>query len=239
MSKKNLPIFVAILAVAIIAGLLAYFGSHSEPRYQGRTLNQWLDQAFQAMEAPDANPEHPERSPKWLESQSALLHMGTNAIPFLLDDLLAPKSKFETGVSHLARNPVLKNVLGRALDERLRGLSSSATQNMIDKRIRATTGFSLLGTNANSAYPLLIQLASGKDEDTRLWGFLAFAATKPPEKIFIPVAIGLFNDPDEVISVTGAAEMSELYPDAAKTNGVYDKYPDLRPANTNQPVLIN
>jgi hypothetical protein len=219
----------------LICWLATYYGTAREPQYQGRSLSEWLEQA-QIAYAKCPDQEHPERDPAYLVCKVAINQMGTNCIPFLLDDLLAKESKLRQEISSLAKRPALASILTRNWAHKLRMVEADGEHHTMRLRIHALFGFEALEQNAKYAEPALVKLTTDADRDRRFWGYVAFADTKPTKEVFLPVAICLMKDPDEEIRTIAAGTIQSLYPEEAERLGVYAAFPDLRP-QTNQIVM--
>ena len=198
---KHLRVIGVIGAILLAGLLIVFFGTAREPQYKDRTLTEWLQQA-QAAWSKCADPDHPERDPAYLACKIAVNQMGTNTIPFLLDDLLATESTLKPKIAALARQPVIANVLPRTWRGALQDAVFADKGNTIQRRVQATLGFALLEANANVAEPVLLKLIKDENRDKRFWGYCAFAAAKPAKEIFVPVAIRLLKDSDEEIRNT-------------------------------------
>ncbi len=234
---KRLPIIAIILAMILICWLMTCYGAAREPQYQGRTLSEWLEQA-QTAYVKCADHEHPERDPEYLVCKVAINQMGTNCLPFLLDDLLAKESKIRPEISALARQPAVASLLTRKWTEKLRMIEVKGKNSTLQLHIYALYGFAALEENAKPAEPALLKLTGGTDRDQRFWGFCAFATTKPAKEVFLPVAIRLMKDPDEEIRTTSAGTIQNLYPEEAERAGVYAAFPELRPGATNHVIYM-
>src|SRR5579863_7186021 len=84
--SKLLRVSLFGLAVFLAAGLIVYLCIPKEPRYQGRTLSQWM--ADFTATSPSPTPD-----PKREAAAHAVYQIGTNAIPWLLRWASAKDSK--------------------------------------------------------------------------------------------------------------------------------------------------
>lgn len=122
---------VYTVLIAALAALMVYALRTREPVYQGKRLSEWMDRA-----ASDGNQAEID------EAVAAIRHIGTNGIPFLLDELQA-------------RDPLWVKALGRVdgrLPFNLDLPSAGARVN------RAIGGFVILGEGAAPAIPKLTEL---------------------------------------------------------------------------------
>src|ERR1700742_2623184 len=146
----------AIAVMFIVAGMIVYFIRHFEPRYDGQTLTQWLDHVRKtSLELEDS--EHPELNSDWVTCRHAVCQMGTNAIPFLLDDLECKDSKVEPRASHLMHLKTVRSILPRKWYYSIDQIFLLKRMEPLKNRMRGVMGFWVLGTNASPAYPKLIE----------------------------------------------------------------------------------
>jgi len=236
---RHLKLAGLALAALLAGCLMVYFylGTAREPQYQGRSLSDWIKQAENSLTASD-DPEHPERNPRWMECRIAVQHMGTNALPFLIDDLLVEKSKIKPWLSARARGPVFSSVTPKKWRNELQQLVNADQQRVLKQHLLALNGFALLARDARPVEPVLIKLAKDKNREKRFWGFCALTCTKPPKEVFMPAAALLLKDSDEGIRENAAATLQSLYPDEAEKAGVYAMFPDLKPSQTNQVIQM-
>jgi hypothetical protein len=157
MTKRSVAIS---LAAFLIAGVIIYLCTPKEPRYQGRTLTQWLQLSTEdsrflyifAGSPPDS---------EFLRTQAAVQAMGTNAIPFLLKWSYASDSKIGGKII---------SWLNAHLPERFQIWDAER------RRVASDTGFGLLGAKARPAWPVFVQWTYDKDSERRALGlhFLKF-----------------------------------------------------------------
>lgn len=132
--RRVIPAWTVALFVGIaLVGLVAIF-LPGEPTYQGRSLSSWLTDLTVT-----GWPEPPEKT----AAREAVRQIGTNAIPYLLDDLRSN----ESGLRRRVRELLAKQKLIR-----LKLLSSE------DRLRRAIRGFEALGEKGGSAIPELEKL---------------------------------------------------------------------------------
>jgi hypothetical protein len=142
--KRGRRILLVVLGCGLAALIAWRWLHHSEPYYQGRALTAWL--AIYEQEK--------ENAPQVLEAAEAIRHIGTNALPFLLERLRQKdppnwRKNLATALGFMPR-PVdqwwFDLVLGK--EERV---------------MAATSGFEVLGAQAAPAVPELIRLLNDKD----------------------------------------------------------------------------
>lgn len=143
-------VFVAL--VLLVAGRLFYTG---EPSYEGRSLSAWLeDLDGQAWNEPTAAAE-------------AIRAMGTNVIPYLVEDIVRQDSTWRQAARRQFRQPMF-----RWFHRNPAGLARS----------RASKALRALGSNAAPALPLLIDHAKDERGITGLaWDGLAVIYPAVPE----------------------------------------------------------
>lgn len=123
-----------LLFLILIATAFQLSARASEPSYNGKPLSEWLVEQDVGMQ------------------QDAILQIGTNGIPTLLDIV---------GVKERTR----KKVLGKLKSQALQQLFRDKNSDLDDLRSFAVKGFVILGTNASSAFPRLVKLLD--DPETR------------------------------------------------------------------------
>lgn len=216
--KGRIRIIGIVLAVGLLGWLIVAVVGQIEPRYQGRTLTHWIDDAQTAIRyCPD--PEHPESEPAWRASQAAVKTMGKKTLPFLLRWTQAKDSPLKMKVIRLLRTKSWVHLDLR--DPALR------------RHLSAMFGFLLLGSDARSAMPALIAMTKDEDREHRFWGFYCLAVTRPDRETLVPVAVRLLRDPDAQIKEDAAQTLFGLYPQEAKKLGVCEMFPELCNPPTN------
>jgi HEAT repeat protein len=155
--KKIYPIILAA-AVAVIALFTSSCSSQGqEPSYQGKPLSRWAD---------DMTLDHSKAVRD--QAQEAIRQIGTNAIPFLLEEL-------------------------RALAEI--NLTNYNTPEWQDRRYRIHTAFAALGPIAEPAIPSLTDLMNGSSSATAC---AAYALAEIGPKGVIPLVKTLTNGSLEI-----------------------------------------
>lgn len=161
--------------VVIIAGLalFAFLGRKtlfpSEPSYQGKSLSAWAQQ-YGSNKWSNANP------PATAEAELAIRQIGSNGIPFLLDQMQAGDSTFM---------PLLRTLMPRSWHDRYLLKDRSG-----DIRRVGAHGLAALGTNATAAVPALIHIATRhRDPDGRYLAVFTlrtlYSAAEPAIPFFI------------------------------------------------------
>ncbi|HZQ47648.1 MAG TPA: hypothetical protein VFC07_11580 [Verrucomicrobiae bacterium] len=202
-----------------------------EPRYQGRTLTEWIkvgDDAYSAFTAHLVGYPYNEleADPGWKASSHAVRQMGTKAIPFLLNCAHATDSPQKAKVIEwLEEHPSLHFHIRSAFDRQ--GI--------------AAFGFWLLGDDAKAAWPGLVQLTYDKNPELRTWALHHLTYCHPDDEIILPVLTRLSQDPDTNVEGYAAFIFDGWNPVQAESSGVYKRHPELRPSHigeikTNQPL---
>jgi HEAT repeat protein len=137
-----LIILGAVALPTLVVGILVLLTHHREPWYHGRSLTQWTEVAIKTPLRDEA---------AHAEVQAAIHSIGTNALPFLLDEIrLEPsplRKKLEAYVSKLPR-PINTNTFLRSL------VSDKADH----RSALAVRGFSILDEAAVPAIPRLAEI---------------------------------------------------------------------------------
>ena len=151
-SNERLLLILSGCVASMILALLIWPGER-EPEYNGVPLSAWL----KGYEFHSMPPEMPEPPPKTV---SALRHIGTNALPFLVRWIQYDEPRWRYSVYQVAWKlpPALRySRAGRWL------LADRAQ----DRAKRAVAGFAFLGTNATPALPELKRLAKKPSKGAR------------------------------------------------------------------------
>jgi hypothetical protein len=203
---------------AVVAIAFAGFRDR-EPRYQDRTLSEWIKQAQTAQDAAVDND-------TMLLAARAVQEMGTNAIPWLLKWSSVDDSKSKEAVISLINTAPL---------------SPFHIQMAKDRQERARLGFELLGEAAKPAWPIFIQWTSDQNAERRILGMEYLIGTGADKEVVKPILLRLLNDPDTNVQWMAAKSFNLRFRKEAEGAGVYKLFPKLRSvkqrqAGTNQPV---
>jgi hypothetical protein len=203
---KRLRLIAIIVTVLLASCLALHLALNREPRYQGRSLTEWL-KYYQASIGHDGTNTEAIR----LASTNAVKQIGSLGIPFLLRKL----SKKE-------------NVLERRLQSWIdRQTLVNFTFANLYGRYLAEDGFAILGNNAVSAVPDLVQLTKHPDAEVRSLTLFCLYDIRPQQDIFLPVLLRTAQDTDKSVRGGTAQILSELYPEEAKKAGIYVAQPKL------------
>lgn len=212
------------LAAILAAGSIFYLCLPKEPRYQGRTLTDWLDQANTAYALSRGKPQN---DPQWLSASNAVQQIGADAIPLLLKWVSANDSKPKAAlILWLDSNPKLHFHVRSAAEYQITG----------------HMGFALLGTKAKPAWPALVQLTSGKEPGRRFFGLFCLLVSKADKELVLPVCLRLIKDPDKSVQLNTAYWFHFFYPQEAEAAGVCQLAPELKSqpiveTDTNRPIF--
>jgi hypothetical protein len=193
---------LVLVGAALLSGLtwalLHWHPAESEPVYKGKTLSAWL-----AVYDP-ANTNRP--ASQLLETETAVLQMGTNAIPALLRMLRSP-------------DPHLKRILWRLAQK----------QNIIHFHYvppasvyeRAAMGLEVLGPRAESAVPELVNIfesnLSPESQGTiaRVLGLMG-----PLAKPAVPALLRGIVSTNSLVSQSSIWAVRRIDPEAAGKAGI-------------------
>lgn len=162
---------LALAACGVVIGMVAFLSRDTEPSYHGKTLKQWMNQ-YCWPHNPTATDLHPRKvffedlESRQKEAADAVQHIGTNAIPALLDWAdkevsVAWKHKLLTTLPKRLQNwhPVGWWLVGR-------------DHYRADRALR---GFYILGSNAIPAVPELTHRMMTRSSDSGRIAALALA----------------------------------------------------------------
>jgi len=218
-------LFILIAAAVVAVAFVAAFNSSGpkEPSYNGKTLSQWIDLAYS--------------SPQAGEADDALRHIGTNAIPCLLDWLAyqpAPwRQKAKQFVLRLpvkARSPKLANWLLPNNHQKRAALAMHIFPRLGPGAPAAIPGLTRIMKNSKSrpvSMRAVVALVSlGKDALPPM--LTALSDPTNPNRSFIaqmipsiadlgtngaaavPVLISCLNDPDDKVAAQAAYALGLL-----------------------------
>lgn len=186
----------ATLLVMVVA--LVYLALPKEPRYQGRTLTEWL----KVYDTP-IQPQHQGDPPITLPTQTMQFAMagvraiGTNAIPTLLGWLQAKDSP-------------AKMKLNTFLDRQ--SFFHFRFKTVHDENRKACTAFLILGHEASAAVPKLIELTYSPDAELRRRALDSLIWIQPEKNVLFPLLLRLLKDPDPGVNGCAAFCLARDYP---------------------------
>jgi hypothetical protein len=220
---RRLRLIAIVVAILFLCCLVIHFTK--EPSYQGRTLTEWLQTGEKGERLGPTSPHYYQLVTKTVVPIQTI---GTNGIPTLLRLIQAYDSK--------ARRTFI-SWLDRQRWTTLRPLPDWEKQNM------GVRGFGLLGTNALSAVPALIQLTHNGEGDVAFTAgyvlFLVLDSFRRDKDISLPVLRQLLNDSDPVMQLNAANTMAVWFPEEAEKADVYHKFPQLRSSSVQTASTAN
>ena len=213
-----------VILLLVVLGILSFaFFHESEPRYQGRTLTEWI--AYSQEMNPGAQitsgwvkegEDGPWLSPQWQKSSHAVKQMAPDAIPLLLKWVQVNPSPIE-------------NKLAGWL-EKIPGLHFHFSS--LEAQSRAFQGFCLLRNAAKPAWPKLIALTYDKDPERRWWALNCLVYSRPDKETLEPVLRRLIHDAGTNVHFNvqyfAAWAFHDGYSQDAEAAGVYKMFPKLK-----------
>jgi hypothetical protein len=191
MKKWWLRITIAVLGAAILGSLIWQSTGPSEPVYQGKTLSSWLDH-----HVPTSSANPPYNSPGWHQAEEALRQIGTNAIPTLLRMIRAHDFPWKLKLVRLAEKQRLVRFRYRyamPLNE------------------EAEYAFRILGTNAASAVPELIEIYEGNlSESSQRCAALALGSIGGPAKAAVPALLKNFTHTNDHVRFYAVSAVANI-----------------------------
>jgi len=194
------------MAGILTSWLVVHLGRLKEPRYQGRTLTEWLSDC--SVYPSSGSGEIPRGfNPHVPATEHAVKEIGTNAIPALLNMLQAGDSTTR-----------IKTKLNELLDR----------QSMIhlhfwpgyDYRNLAVYGFGILNKDAASAVPALVGLLTNQHTVARYDVIHALANIGPAAKDAVPALLTCLDDGDVTTRYAVHYALTKIDPEAAAKAGV-------------------
>jgi hypothetical protein len=175
MGKKRFIVVAALVAIAVLAGLVGRMNSPVEPMYRGKTLSFWLQQYYglALMESP-AQDFH-------TEADEAVREIGTNGIPLLLQKIRANDSPLDVLLQkiHERYSRAGSNSVQSAWRRRLASIDTTRSGIV---NFEAARAFGVLGAGASNAVPELIKIyrqntsEDSQDAVVRSLGYIGPAA---------------------------------------------------------------
>jgi hypothetical protein len=199
---------------AILALIFWQAARTREPAYQGKSLSQWLQgYHLSAVGGPEDEIEHAQR-----ETDEAVRHIGTKAVPTLLRMLRAKDSDFKVKAMDLLSKQRLVRIewtsawelnywaslafqaLGDSARPYVPVLVEIAEENIsTNSRYCAIDSLTGLGPTAEAAVPALLRWTTNADRHVRFGAINALGAIHAePEKV-VPVLTNALADPDPFV----------------------------------------
>jgi len=219
---KRLRLIVMVVVVMVIGVVAIDCFRAREPRYQGRTLSEWINieiSASQKFRSSSYNiGKDPESDPACREAIQAVRHMAPDAIPILTDWALAEDSPRKAEVIYWLNKRKFLHI----------HLNTSS-----DRNFRASIGFWMIGTASETAWLALARETYSTNDQHRDLVLECLRQSNPDKEIFLPVLLHLTHDPNEIIQAHALRELHARYPKDAEAAGVYTNFPILKGYPTN------
>src|ERR1051325_6601194 len=189
--RKRIGTTLAV-TVVILAVLFWSANAKREPIYEGRKLTSWLTHHVPSSEA-----DPPYGTPAWEKADAALRHIGTNAIPTLLNMIEA-------------KDPPRLLLTARDWAGR-RGFIRAEYHYAYQRHEEAEYAFSVLGTNAASAVPELIRIYE-RNVSTRSKRYVAQALADigAPSEPAVPLLMKDFRNADQSVRFHAITAVSTI-----------------------------
>lgn len=211
-----------IVSFLFAGWISAYLVGNREPRYDGRSLSEWLKEHRRAEHALLMNND-PEAEEMRRASTNAIMRIGKAAVPFLVEKVAAKDSRLKLRLnSWLDGQKIIRFRLSEAYGERSLGME----------------GIYILGKDAAGAAPSLLKLTGDPDDQVRWTALCCLSYIKPKQEVFLPILLQTVHDPATEVRILSADMMHRMYPKEAEKIGIiYQPVPDwavdLGPWKTN------
>jgi len=209
MAKKR-HIWLAGLLLAAIVGVIWLVTRAGDPVYEGRRLHVWLEQY-------GTNHWHPGGELE-KQAQTALQHIGTNAIPIYLQFMTNRASRLK-----------LKLLAAVPYDLRVRfkltGPSGYEKQ-VNDHRLWGAYGIGALGPAAAPVVPALIGLLDYDDPEVRYAAVFALGSLGPVAREALPALIECLGDASERVRWNALASLGDIHEDPDRVVPILIRYLD-------------
>jgi hypothetical protein len=212
-----------VAAIFVIGLMVIYRTRTQEPSYHGRTLTDWLQTGQNGRRL---GPSSPHYYPFVSSAVVPVQAIGTNGIPTLLSLIRTQDSKVKHFILTLSeRHTWIKLPL----------LPDWEKQNM------AVRGFMILGTNAISAAPELIQIIHEGNGDAPFAAtYILFSVLKSvyllgdgSRNLSLSILQELLHDSDRDVQLNAANCLRVWFPEEADKTGLYKRFPQLKAPSTN------
>ena len=195
---RIIGIILGCLIVGLIVFVSVFKSGPGEPSYQGRTLSRWLqdyDDASTPGTTAILNGYEVSKA-----SEAAVVAIGTNAIPTLLEWLKAEDRPVRVLVGSL--------------------LLPRSYRDAHDKHCMARWSFNFLGDRARSAAPALAELTKHKNIEIRECALSCLVKIHADREIFLPVLNRLIHDPNPIIRDQATSIKAMYLRIEAEKNGI-------------------
>jgi HEAT repeat protein len=249
MGKRGLRITFAVIFLAILGICLWSALPPREPSYKGKPLSVWLQEYSMEHTGPPLDDER----------DGAIRHIGTNAIPILLQMLRASDSPLKTRCIELIYRQNLvkirvasagvKNLEAFQAFRALGADASNAVPELIEiynekispsSQVRTAASIGSIGPSAMSAIPSMLGGLTATNEDgyVRLITVWALGKIHSDPGLVVPELVKFLHDPDTLNCTYAAGALGEFGTNAESavpylTTILNDKRRAIRDAATN------
>jgi hypothetical protein len=198
---KRVRIALAVLAVALVSVTVWQVAQPSEPIYQGKPLSSWM-KGYMMPDPPTFELLEPQRQ----AADKALRHLGTNAIPTLLRMLRVRDSALKVKLMNLAQRQHIIKI----------GYTPAK-----DWNLAAQTGFFVLGAEAQSAVPALIEIVNQDISfESQYSAVFALGYIGPSAKEAVPMLLQWTTNADPFVHGCVLNALLKIDPEAAARVGM-------------------
>lgn len=162
-NQRRIWTAILVLAVACVVAWQILPSRDSEPVYKGKRLSEWLSAAINSFH-PDTLAYNPP-NPSEIQADEAVRHIGTNAIPTLLEMIQETDSPLKLKWIALMRKQHF----------------FKPPQEAFNRNLQAIYAFKTLGSTASNAVPDLVRIYRGN--------------LSPDSQVFILAALGRIGPP--------------------------------------------
>jgi hypothetical protein len=213
---RRIRLISIVVAVILLGGMAIAIFRAREPRYQGRTLTEWIERAEPASNKSWVHPSltslwlYDPTDPAWQAASNAVKQIGPDAVPLLLKWAQTKDSPSKSKlIAWLHAHPSL-HFQFKPADE---------------YHFRALFGFASLGNEAKPAWPALKQMIEDRDSKCRICALNCLAKSQPDQETLLPVLLRLIHDPDRHVQYNAGLIFRSRYSRDAETAGVYKIFP--------------
>lgn len=219
---------IALFVIILLIGLVWFFACQPrhEPIYMGKSLTSWL-QTY----APSSP--HGRGSREWNQADEAIHHIGTNAIPILLEMIDQRDSELKLRLMDLLRKQhlvkvhfvpaaelnaeatkafiALGSVAKGAVPDLLKMLNGNISTESL-AAIEDTLGW--IGPDARPAIPVLLQGATNSNSKVRANALWALGEIHTEPQVCVPALVGGLSDTDDWVRLSAAHALGMFGSDA-------------------------
>ena len=202
---KRVQIALAV-ALVTLAGVIAWQGlrlREREPLYQGKRLSVWLEIAYKAKWSRTHWPDNERPEQALMQAMQAIRHIGTNALPVLIDMLHAQDSRLKEVMMTWAQKQKLVHFHFKSADQR---------------RWEAVWGYEALGPLARAQVPSLSDtLTHDPSAEVRRAAACALGYIGPKARLAAPALFRATKDMDAGVRTCAVEALGRILPDPQRT----------------------